>query len=394
MTDASDHLPLSQGPRVLVYVPHGAIPDRRGFAPAIVAGEFARRTRSFMPRLVAAAERDRPGSFNWEGLRLERLPDRRVYRRLCKLGVRLPGVSLSRDFLRICREARPDIVHVHQLEFDVKEFAHRLGRLLPTVVHAHVLSQERCASRGVANRYVAVSDYVRSGLADIGYPHDRIVTIHNGVSTRLFAPPGASQAALAKERLGVGAETPVLAFVGRKHDIKGYPTFLAVVERLLERGAPLFALAIGADPERPSGEHGFVVSREQEKRLIASGRFRSLPAMPQSDLAKLYEAIDITLLPSRAETQGMAVIESLSSGCVTISARVGGIPESVVNGVTGFLVDDPRDTDALYEKTAYVLEHLAEFAPLRSAARAYAVANLDWSVSAARLEVLYESVLA
>ena len=116
--------------------------------------------------------------------------------------------------------------------------------------------------------------------------------------------------------------------------------------------------------------------------------------MPQSDLAELYRAIDVTLLPSLNETQGMAVIESLAAGCVTISARVGGIPETITDGVTGLLVDDPLDTDALYEKTAYVLEHLAEFASLRSAARAYAVANLDWSVSAALLEALYQSILA
>ena len=260
-------------------------------------------------------------------------------------------------------------------------------------MHAHVVSQHPRASRGLADRYVAVSNYVAASLAHMGYPPDRIVTIRNGVDTRLFAPVAPSEVAMAKERLGVSAETPVLAFIGRKHDIKGYPAFLAVAERLLERRAPLLILAVGADPERPSGESGFVASRVRERRLAASGSFRALPAMPQTDLAWLYRAIDVTLLPSLAETQGMAVIESLAAGCVTISTRVGGISETLTHGATGFLVNDPRDTTGLYQKAVDVLDRLADFAPLRSAARAHAVANLDWSVSAARLEALYESLL-
>ena len=389
-----DDLDLPRASGVLVYVPHGAIPDRRGFAPSIVACEFAKRMRSVTLRLVAAAESDRAGSFVWEGLQLERLPNRRVYKRLYKLGIRPPGVSLPRDFLAVCKKVKPRLVHVHQMEFDIAEFGRRVGWSPAVVLHAHVLSQRPHVARGIADHYIAVSDYVKTGLASMGYPLDRIATIRNGVDTRLFKPPDPALVHFAKKRLGADPKAPILGFIGRKHDIKGYPAFLAVAERLLGRDAPLFVLAVGADPERPSGERGFCASREREARLAEGGRFLSLPAMPQSDLAELYRAIDVTLLPSLNETQGMAVIESLAAGCVTISARVGGIPETITDGVTGLLVDDPLDTDALYEKTAYVLEHLAEFASLRSAARAYAVANLDWSVSAALLEALYQSILA
>jgi glycosyltransferase involved in cell wall biosynthesis len=99
-------------------------------------------------------------------------------------------------------------------------------------------------------------------------------------------------------------------------------------------------------------------------------------------------------MPSLAEPQGMAMIESLAAGCITISSRVGGIGETIEDGVTGFLVDDPRDVDLLYARTAYVLDNLEALAPLRRAARSYAVQNLDWSISARRLEVLYQHLLA
>ena len=384
----------SARPQVLVYIPHGGVPDRRGFSPSIVACEFAKRMRACSTHFVAAAEGDPSGQAEWAGFPVERLPPRRLYTRLCKLGIRPPGMTLAPGLMRACKKTRPDLVHAHQLEFDVRELARRSVRPFPVLIHAHVVSQEARASRGRADCYVAVSDYVGASLAKIGYPSERVVTIRNGVDTQIFAPARPSDTALAKERLGVGPDTPVLAFIGRKHDVKGYPTFLAVAEHLLRRPSPPFILAIGADPERPAGESGFLASRERERRLAGSGNFRSMPAMPQADLADLYRAIDVTVLPSLAEPQGMVMIESMAAGCVTITTRVGGIPETITDGVTGLLVDDPLDTDALYEKTAYVLEHLAEFASLRSAARAYAVANLDWSVSAARLEALYQSILA
>lgn len=381
-------------PKVLVYVPHGAIPDKRGFSPSIVACELAQRTSSFRLSLVCLAEQDQVGPAEWEGFPLVRLPPRRLYARLRKLGFRPGGRTVAPQFLAVCQRTSPALLHVHQLEFDIKEFSRRFGRSLPTLLHAHVLTHKASSSRGLADRYIAVSDYVAKNLADMGYPSERVVVLRNGVDTALFAPPDALEAAAAKERLGVSPDTPVLAFVGRKHDVKGYPAFLAVAERLLATDRPLLILAIGANPERPSGESGYVRSRERERRLVADSRFRSLPALPQRTLARVYHGIDVTLLPSLAEPQGMVMIESLAAGCVTISTRVGGVGETLQHGATGFLVDDPYDTDALYGCATQVLDRLPALSPLREAARAFALAHLDWSVTAARLEALYESTVS
>lgn len=381
-------------PRILVYVPHGDIPDRRGFSPSIVACELARRTSAYAPWLVCSAEGTPVGSAEWEHLPLRRLGPRHLYRRLRKLGIRPRGRTLAPDFLRACRSIKPALLHIHQLEFDLGEMARRYGAFPPVVLHAHVLSQKPCFLRGLANHYIAVSDYVANGLVDAGYPAERVTTIRNGVDTSLFTAPPPAQAAAAKERLGVSRDTPVLAFVGRKHDVKGYPMFLQVAQRLLLEDRSILILAVGADPERPSGEPAYAVARARERSLSADPRFRPIPALPHRDLAALYHAIDVTLMPSLAEPQGMAMIESIAAGCVTISSRVGGISETIDDGITGFLVDDPHDIDLLYARTAYVLDNLEALVPLRAAARSYAVQNLDWSTSARRLEALYQRLLA
>ena len=178
----------------------------------------------------------------------------------------------------------------------------RYGAFPPVVLHAHVLSQKPCSVRGLAHHYIAVSDYVANGLVDMGYPAERITTIRNGVDTNLFIAPQPAQAAAAKERLGVSRDTPVLAFVGRKHDVKGYPVFLQVAQRLLLEDRRILVLAIGADPERPSGEPQYATARARERALAVDPRFRSIPALPHSDLAALYHAIDVTLMPSLASS--------------------------------------------------------------------------------------------
>ena len=376
----------------LVYVPHGGIPDCRGFSPSIVACELAKRTRYLRPWLVCSQEKDCPGRDEWQGIPLERLGRRRLYGRLGKWRIAPAGYSLPRRFLAICQEVAPVLLHVHQIEFDINEFRRRSGSSPPIILHAHVLSQRYSSRRGAATRYVAVSHFVATNLADMGYPAERIITIRNGVDTQLFAPPTPSEAARAKEHLGVDASTPVLAFVGRKHDIKGYPAFLTVAERLLAQDRPLLILSIGADPERPAHERGFVASQERHERLVRDARFRSLPAIPQAALARLYQGIDVTLLPSLAETQGMAMIESMAAGCVTISSRVGGVGETIEHGVTGYLVDDPLDVDFLYRCTSDVLDRLWDLAPLRVAARSFALEHLDWAVSAAHIDALYSEV--
>ncbi len=385
--------PAIEGRYALVYVPHGGIPDGRGFSPSIVACELAKRAKLLRPWLVCSQEKDSPGRGEWHGIPLDRLGHRRVYRRLGKWRLAPPGRSVPRQLFAICQEIAPAVLHVHQIEFDINEFRRRSGLSIPIILHAHVLSQRYSSRRGAATQYIAVSNFVAKHLADMGYPAERIITIRNGVDTQLFAPPTPSEAARAKERLGVDGSTPVLAFVGRKHDVKGYPAFLMVAERLLAQDRPLLILGIGADPERPTHESGFVASRERQKKLVRDPRFRLLPAVPQAALAQLYQGIDVTLLPSRAETQGMAMIESLAAGCITISSRVGGIVETIEHGVTGYLADDPLDVDFLYRCTSDVLDRLNDLAPLRAAARSFALEHLDWAVGAARVDALYNAVI-
>ena len=79
----------------------------------------------------------------------------------------------------------------------------------------------------------------------------------------------------------------------------------------------------------------------------------------------------VFVLPSTSEGLGRVIIEAMATGLPVIGSRVGGIPEMVKNGTTGFLVS-PGDVAALAERLRWVLEHPKEAQEMGSHARTLA----------------------
>src|SRR5204863_769670 len=71
--------------------------------------------------------------------------------------------------------------------------------------------------------------------------------------------------------------------------------------------------------------------------------------VPQTDLADVYRAADVTVIPSYSESFGLVAVESQACGTPVVAARVGGLRTAVNDGVSGVLVDghEPRDYAAV-----------------------------------------------
>lgn len=125
---------------------------------------------------------------------------------------------------------------------------------------------------------------------------------------------------------------------------------------------------------------------EQQTRFI--GR------VPHAEVPEWLNEIDIFVNPSvhESETFGVAVLEASACEKPVIASHVGGLPEVVQDGATGFLVP-PGDADALAEK----LEMLMKDAELRhrmgKAGREFVRKNYDWNESAKIMEELYLSLV-
>jgi L-malate glycosyltransferase len=119
---------------------------------------------------------------------------------------------------------------------------------------------------------------------------------------------------------------------------------------------------VGDGPELPKAEH---LAEEMGVR----GDLRLLGQ--QDQIEAVLQASDLFLLPSRAESFGLAALEAMACGCPVLGYRAGGLPEVVEDGVTGILCDEGADT-CLGSLAVDLLQDRPRFERMRQAARARA----------------------
>lgn len=173
---------------------------------------------------------------------------------------------------------------------------------------------------------------------------------------------------------------PYALFVGRLARYKGVDVLLMAWRALAERGLRPRLVLCGPD-FNPGHYQGLIRALGLEAQVRWSGTIEA------EELKELLKASRLVVLPSRKEAFGMALLEAMACGKPVVASRCGGIPEFVIHGRNGWLVE-PEDVDAL----ADALERLWLDADLRSrlggAARRDS-ARFDWARAAgAYAEVL------
>ena len=107
------------------------------------------------------------------------------------------------------------------------------------------------------------------------------------------------------------------------------------------------------------------------------------------DVVPILKAADVLLLPSETESFGLVALEAMASGVPVVASDVGGLPEVVEHGVTGFLAP-VGDVDAM---AAFCLKLLADCARYGQAARKRAVELFDYRNIVPQYERIYEQAL-
>lgn len=165
-------------------------------------------------------------------------------------------------------------------------------------------------------------DKVEQSMQKLGIVASKVIP--NGVDLKVFHP--ADQAKTREElRLPHGAKILLFAANGIRTNIwKDYETLRSTLAKIAETRSKVLCIALGE--AAPPGR-------------IADVAIRFVPY--QKDLkqvARYYQAADLYLHPARADTFPTTVLEALACGTPVVTSAVGGIPEQVVEGKTGFLV--------------------------------------------------------
>jgi glycosyltransferase involved in cell wall biosynthesis len=184
--------------------------------------------------------------------------------------------------------------------------------------------------------YFGVAEAQRRYLADeLGYPDDKIRIIHNGVDPALF-DVNTDRGVLAE--FGWAEGDPVVGILAELSPIKDHATFLRAARIVIDQMPRARFLVIGDGACRP-----------QLEALCAELRIRSNVhfAGVRHDVARLLRAIDVFTLSSvTVECFSIALLEAMACARPAVCTAVGGIPEIINDGETGYLVP-PKDPQQL-----------------------------------------------
>lgn len=195
---------------------------------------------------------------------------------------------------------------------------------IPTVEHVHIAPKMPYPFLKRAKAIVAVSGFVAK---DITEGSVRPEVIFNAVDVARFCGTNI------KDKLGIAEDQIVVSFHGQIRRIKGIEMFVELAQRIRDQRVRFLMTG----PIRPDQEGAY--SREQLDQLIRSdGRISYLGYV--DNINDIYASTDIVVMPSQwEETFGLILIEAAANGKPVVATRVGGIPEVVEHGETGFLVE-------------------------------------------------------
>jgi glycosyltransferase involved in cell wall biosynthesis len=168
-----------------------------------------------------------------------------------------------------------------------------------------------------ADAVIAVSQDLKEKLIHFGVPPHKIHVVYRGVDRTLFAP---GDQGVARQRIGIPIEGPVLLSVGRMVEVKGLDVLLEACSHLCRQRLAFHLYLVGDGPLRKSLE-------EQSRSLGLSDAISFVGVQSYDQLPDWYRAADLMVLPSRSEGVPNVLREAKACGIPFVASRVGGIAE-------------------------------------------------------------------
>jgi glycosyltransferase involved in cell wall biosynthesis len=241
------------------------------------------------------------------------------------------------------------------------------------------IGYERALGRAVDKVVAQCQDEVAE-LVRLGVPRTRISVIPSGVDLARFSPDGPTEAR--------SPDRPRIITVGRMVERKGFGELIRAMrmvpqaECIVIGGPPLAQLRADPLAQRLT---------ELAEACKVADRVRFVGSVPSADMPRWYRSADLLACAPWYEPFGLTPLEAMACGVPVVATAVGGLTDTVVDGLTGDLVR-PRDPRAIGAALRKLLGD-----PMRRLA--YATAALDrarqcysWKRCAAQLSAVYQAV--
>ncbi len=309
-----------------------------------------------------------------------------------------------------------DVVHCHTWYADMAGFLAKKLWGVPLVVTIHSLEPLRpwkveqlgnayhlsswIEKTGIedADAVIAVSQETRNDvLRFFDIAPDKIKVIHNGIDLDQYRPQTATDALV---RRGVDPNRPFVLFVGRVTRQKG---IIHLVNAIPDIDPSLQVVLCAGAPDTPA------IGQEMTEGVAAASQGRDgviwiREMLPREDVIQFYSHAAVFCCPSVYEPFGIINLEAMACETAVVASAVGGIPEVVVPGETGLLVDlllkegtfDPVDPAQFSHDLAAAINQVALNPNLRERfgrnGRQRVEDHFSWTAIARRTLDLYQSL--
>ena len=225
---------------------------------------------------------------------------------------------------------------------------------------------------------IAVSDYIRDRLLELGFPKSKIFRHYIGINTNLFCPED-SVARVANR----------VVCVSRFVEYKGHRFIIDALTRLTKGGVPIELIMVGQGPLRNE------IERAARKGIA---KVTVLHDQSQSEIISLLRTAQLYIHGSyrtptgHAEALGLSILEAEAVGTPVVAFDSGGVGEAVDNNKTGYLVPE-KDVVGMSTKIAMLLADFERWNSFSRAGVDFVRTHFDITKCCSQLEDIYDNII-
>ncbi len=293
-------------------------------------------------------------------------------------------------FLKLIGKHHIQIIHTHGSQDSwMAAFAGRLSSYRPVILRARHKSTPVSPTFGhdvlyrrLPHAVTTTGEAVRLQLINDNHlDPDTVFSIPTGVDVDRFQPGSLNRDV--KQELGIQPEQLVVGTISFLRPEKGIDVLIDAISLLKQEFPQICCLIVGTGQERQK-LLAQIQQQQLEATIVLSG-FRE-------DIPELLHAMDVFVLPSLEEGMPQSLLQALAMERAVVASSVGGVPELVRDGKTGFLVS-PQDPTALAEKIRLFIQDPVQRKTMGKAGRQVIVRHHSMESMLTKTEALYSSLL-
>lgn len=239
----------------------------------------------------------------------------------------------------------------------------------------------------LTDRIIAVSEAVaRSHTEVLGrwFPASRVEVVYPGLDFDDITRLSNDEIAALRHEIGVADASHVLLNIGRLDPVKSQADLLPMMELVRQR-YPSAVLLIAGDGQLREELQAEIERRQLSRTVLMLGW--------RLDTGALLSVSDVLVVPSRTEALSLPLLEAARQSRPVVATRVGGIPEVIDEGVTGYAVP-PGDPPSLAAAVLRILGEPGASQRMGVAARLRLAGSFGMKRSARRMERIYNELAA